>query len=134
MAYVTARLSPLLIFISISSQFIRVPLWPCAPVSVNADSNMHLCARFCRERSIAAATAAVYYFDAATRNWKNVDGGLSSVNIYENTANGSFRVVAMSVKQQGTVRFFFFFFPKDRLVQHRPFWPSLRICPPSLSY
>lgn len=58
----------------------------------------------CSERSIAAATAAVYYFDAATRNWKNVDGGLSQVNIYENPANGTYRVVAMSAKQPGTVR------------------------------
>jgi hypothetical protein len=79
----------------------------------------------CSERSVAAATAAVYYFDSATRNWKNVDGGLSSVNIYENPANGSYRVVAMSLKQQGTVRRFFF----SWIFTLRSFFPSTWLFP-----
>jgi hypothetical protein len=43
-------------------------------------------------------------FDAPTKAWKNIDGGLSKVDIYENPATGTFRVVGMSLKVAGNVR------------------------------
>ena len=49
-----------------------------------------------RETAIAAAAAAVYYFDQATTSWNTVDGGMSAVYIYENAEHDAFRVVAMS--------------------------------------
>jgi hypothetical protein len=71
---------------------------------------LHLISDFrivaCREHSICSAQAAVYVFDAPTKAWKNIDGGLSKVDIYENPGTGTFRVVGMSLKVAGNVRYY----------------------------
>jgi len=48
------------------------------------------------EVAIAAASAAVYYFDTDNTQWVPVDGGLSVVYIYQNPDATSFRVIGMS--------------------------------------
>lgn len=51
------------------------------------------------ETSIATARGGVYYLDTATKGWKSVDGGLSRIDIYHDSARKTYRVVAMGKTQ-----------------------------------
>eukprot|EP01120_Amphizonella_sp_Union-15-10_P001120 TRINITY_DN1117_c0_g2_i1.p1 TRINITY_DN1117_c0_g2~~TRINITY_DN1117_c0_g2_i1.p1 ORF type:complete len:147 (-),score=18.27 TRINITY_DN1117_c0_g2_i1:1-441(-) len=55
------------------------------------------------EVSIAAARAAVYFYDPPTKGWKPQDSGLSRVNIYHHTGNNTWRVVAVDEKEHAKV-------------------------------
>lgn len=55
------------------------------------------------EASIAAARAAVYHYDQAIKNWKPVDGGISRVDVYFNSATNAYRVVGMSVNTKQVI-------------------------------
>jgi hypothetical protein len=52
---------------------------------------------------VCAVRAAVYYYDAGIKNWKSADEGLSTVALYENKANHTFRIVAISTKTNQAV-------------------------------
>lgn len=51
------------------------------------------------ETSITTARGAVYHLDTLTKGWKSVDGGLSRIDIYHDSARKTYRVVAMGKTQ-----------------------------------
>jgi len=55
------------------------------------------------EHSIVSARAAVYYYDQTGKSWKNVDTGLSRVDIYFNPSASTWRVIALDAKNPQTV-------------------------------
>jgi len=55
------------------------------------------------EVGMISANAAVYTFDPHRESWTPADAGLSKVEIFNNTANNSYRVVAVSLQDQRTV-------------------------------
>lgn len=55
------------------------------------------------ETSITAARAAVYHYDVSTNAWKQVDEGISRVDLYMSSTLASFRIVGVSAKTSEVV-------------------------------